>query len=125
MGGLLFGYDWVVIGGVKIFYEFYFGIENFVVLCGWVMSSVLIGCLVGVLFLGIWSDKYGCKKMFVIVLFLFVFLVWGMGVVDYFFYFIFYCIVGGLGIGIVFNIFFVYIVEVFFVYVCGKFVLFN
>lgn len=26
MGGLLFGYDWVVIGGAKIFYEQYFGI---------------------------------------------------------------------------------------------------
>ena len=26
MGGLLFGYDWVVLGGAKIFYEKYFGI---------------------------------------------------------------------------------------------------
>lgn len=25
MGGLLFGYDWVVIGGAKIFYEPFFG----------------------------------------------------------------------------------------------------
>lgn len=28
MGGFLFGYDWVVIGGAKPFYEQYFGIAG-------------------------------------------------------------------------------------------------
>lgn len=28
MGGYLFGYDWVVIGGAKAFYEVYFSIAD-------------------------------------------------------------------------------------------------
>lgn len=28
MGGLLFGYDWVVIGGAKPFYEAYFSLSS-------------------------------------------------------------------------------------------------
>lgn len=28
MGGLLFGYDWVIIGGAKAFYEPFFGIAG-------------------------------------------------------------------------------------------------
>ena len=65
------GYDWVVIGGAKIFYEPFFGIENSAALRGWAMSSALIGCLAGALLSGIWSDKYGRKKMLVIASFLF------------------------------------------------------
>ena len=47
MGGLLFGYDWVVIGGAKPFYERFFDITNSPYLQGWAMSSALIGCLIG------------------------------------------------------------------------------
>ena len=38
MGGLLFGYDWVVIGGAKIFYEQYFGIAGDPAMQGLAMS---------------------------------------------------------------------------------------
>ena len=42
MGGLLFGYDWVVIGGAKPFYEPYFGItDETPFLRGWAQSSAL------------------------------------------------------------------------------------
>jgi SP family arabinose:H+ symporter-like MFS transporter len=43
MGGLLFGYDWVVIGGAKPFYEPFFGITNDAFLQGWAMSCALTG----------------------------------------------------------------------------------
>lgn len=35
MGGFLFGYDWVVIGGAKPFYEQYFGIAGNPVMQVW------------------------------------------------------------------------------------------
>ncbi len=38
MGGLLFGYDWVVIGGAKPFYERFFDIVNSPALQAWAMS---------------------------------------------------------------------------------------
>jgi MFS transporter, SP family, arabinose:H+ symporter len=59
MGGLLFGYDWVVIGGAKPFYEAYFEITKAPTLQGFCMSSALLGCLVGAAIAGAVSDRYG------------------------------------------------------------------
>ena len=50
-GGLLFGYDWVVIGGAKPFYEAYFSITD-PAQSGWAMSSALAGCVFGALISG-------------------------------------------------------------------------
>jgi SP family arabinose:H+ symporter-like MFS transporter len=63
MGGLLFGYDWVVIGGAKPFYEPFFGISGHAFLQGWAMSCALIGCLVGAVISGWLSDRFGRKKL--------------------------------------------------------------
>ena len=46
LGGLLFGYDWVVIGGAKPFYEQFFQLSD-PAQQGWAMSCALIGCLIG------------------------------------------------------------------------------
>ena len=66
MGGLLFGYDWVVIGGAKPFYEIFFAIENSPGMQGWVMGSAILGCLIGVTIAGSLSDKYGRKPLMII-----------------------------------------------------------
>jgi SP family xylose:H+ symportor-like MFS transporter len=42
MGGLLFGYDWVVIGGAKPFYEKFFHLTA-AWQQGWAMSCALAG----------------------------------------------------------------------------------
>ncbi|MGZ5496710.1 MAG: MFS transporter, partial [Candidatus Aminicenantales bacterium] len=70
MGGLLFGYDWVVIGGAKPFYEKFFNLTTPSQI-GWAMSSALIGCLVGALVSGGLSDRFGRKKLLILAAFLF------------------------------------------------------
>lgn len=125
MGGFLFGYDWVVIGGAKIFYEPFFELDGSAVLRGWAMSSALIGCLAGALLAGLWSDKYGRKKMLIIAAALFTASAYGTGAVDNFSWFIFYRILGGFGIGIASNISPIYIAEVSPASVRGRFVSLN
>jgi len=104
MGGLLFGYDFVVIGGAKIFYEPFFILGDSASLRGWAMSSALVGCLSGALLSGAWSDRYGRKKLLIAAAALFVVSAYGTGAVDSFSWFVVFRIVGGFGIGIASNI---------------------
>ena len=61
LGGFLFGYDWVVIGGAKPFYEKFFAL-NLPSQQGWAMSCALIGCLLGALASGALSERFGRKR---------------------------------------------------------------
>ena len=63
MGGLLFGYDWVVIGGAKPFYELYFGIGGSPLMQGLAMTTALVGCLVGAMVAGAAADRWGRKPL--------------------------------------------------------------
>src|ERR1700716_3237758 len=69
LGGLLFGYDWVVIGGAKPFYEKFF--SPWLQLIGWANSCALIGCLAGSVVSGAMSDHFGRKKLLVLTAVLF------------------------------------------------------
>ncbi|MCC7086406.1 MAG: sugar porter family MFS transporter [Pirellulales bacterium] len=71
MGGLLFGYDWVVIGGAKPFYELYFGISEDSFMQGLAMSAALFGCLIGAAASGMFTDRFGRKWLLVLSAFLF------------------------------------------------------
>lgn len=112
MGGLLFGYDWVVIGGAKPFYEPFFGIANSPAMQGWVMGSAILGCLLGVMVSGSLADKYGRKPLMIVASVVFTVSAVGTGLVDTINWFIVYRIVGGIGIGIASNISPMYIAEV-------------
>jgi MFS transporter, SP family, arabinose:H+ symporter len=110
MGGFLFGYDWVVIGGAKAFYEAYFGItSNFQE--AWAMSSALAGCMLGVLSSGFLADKLGRKKLLITAGFLFTLSAAGTALSNSFNFFIVMRVMGGIGIGLASNLSPMYIAE--------------
>lgn len=112
LGGLLFGYDWVVIGGAKPFYELFFEIKSNATLQGWAMSSALVGCIFGALLSGLVSDKYGRKYPLILAAFLFIVSAYGSGAASGFTSFIIYRLIGGLGIGLASTLSPMYIAEI-------------
>ena len=112
MGGLLFGYDWVVIGGAKPFYERFFDITNSPYLQGWAMSSALIGCLFGAVSSGYLAERFGRKIPLLVAASLFILSAFGTGIVDQFTPFVIYRLIGGLGIGLASAISPMYIAEI-------------
>ncbi|MDD3322233.1 MAG: sugar porter family MFS transporter [Paludibacter sp.] len=112
MGGLLFGYDWVVIGGAKPFYERFFDITSMPNLQAWAMSSALIGCIIGAVISGVISDKLGRKKPLLLSAFLFTISALGTGLSNSYDLFIIFRIIGGIGIGLASALSPMYIAEV-------------
>jgi len=125
MGGLLFGYDWVVIGGAKPFYEVFFNIADSPSTQGFVMGSAILGCLLGVMVSGSLSDRYGRKPLMIVASLVFIIAAVGTGICNTLEWFIIYRIFGGIGIGIASNLSPMYIAEVSPANVRGKFVSLN
>ena len=112
MGGLLFGYDWVVIGGAKPFYEMYFGIADNPVMQGIAMTTALVGCLIGAMVAGALADRFGRKPLLVLAAVLFTISALATGLFNDFTLFNIARFVGGVGIGVASALSPMYIAEV-------------
>jgi len=124
LGGLLFGYDWVVIGGAKPFYEKFFALAN-PAQQGWAMSCALIGCLIGSLASGALSDRFGRKRLLLACASMFTVSSIGTALANGLPAFVAWRIAGGTAIGMASNLSPMYIAEVAPAAVRGKLVSIN
>ena len=124
MGGLLFGWDWVVIGGAKPFFQRYFQLTSEAQI-GWANSCALIGCLVGALIAGALSDRFGRKRLLIAAALIFAVTSLGNALAGNFAIFIAWRMFGGVAIGLASNLSPMYIAEVAPAQIRGKLVAIN
>ena len=111
LGGLLFGYDFVVIGGAKPFYEKYFQLDTGQMV-GWANSCALLGCLLGSVVAGGLSDRFGRKILLILSAFLFAVTSVLTGWAPAFLWFVVWRMMGGVAIGLASNVSPIYIAEI-------------
>ena len=124
MGGLLFGWDWVVIGGAKPFFQRYFELTSQAQI-GWANSCALIGCLFGSLAAGAMSDKFGRKRLLILAAVIFAVTSLGNALAHNFTVFIAWRMLGGVAIGLASSLSPMYISEVAPAQMRGKLVSIN
>ncbi len=130
LGGLLFGYDTAVISGtvssLDKFFVLPFGLSEMAsnARLGFVVSSALIGCIIGGVFGGLISKKMGRKNGLILAAILFLISAIGsaipeifikpIGQADHTFFYIFivYRIIGGIGVGLASMLSPLYIAEI-------------
>ena len=97
LGGLLFGYDTVIINGAMLGLIKYFQLSP--AIQGWTVSSALVGCILGTILIGKPGDKYGATRLLQLLAILFFISSVGCGLADDISIFILFRFIGGLAIG--------------------------
>lgn len=110
IGGFLFGFDMAVISGVLPIVQKQFALTS--AQEGWLVSSALVGCILGVAISGTLSDRLGRRKLLMASAWLFLASAVGSGLLESFGAIITARIMGGLGVGIASNIVPLYISEI-------------
>jgi len=98
LGGFLFGYDTAVISGTIGMVTSQYQLDS--MMEGWFVSSALIGCIIGVLFAGDLSDRFGRKRILITAGILFSVSAMGCAFTGSHTELIIYRLLGGVGVGV-------------------------
>ncbi len=124
LGGFLFGYNWVVIGGAKPFYETYFHLSS-ASMQGWAMSCALLGCFLGALLSGMLSEPFGRRCALFVTALLFTLSAICTGFAGSFIAFVLWRTATGVAIGLASSLSPMYIAEIAPAKIRGKLVCMN
>lgn len=97
LGGLLFGFDTAVISGTTQDLTETFELGSFAL--GFTVASALIGTILGALTAGRPSDRYGRKKVLLVIGILYFVSALGSALVDNWYLFLLFRFLGGIGVG--------------------------
>jgi MFS transporter, SP family, arabinose:H+ symporter len=97
LGGFLFGFDTAVISGVEKSIQHLFNLSPF--LHGFTISSALIGTVAGSLLAGMPADRFGRKPVLFIIAVLFAVSAIGSAITSSWSLFVFFRLIGGIGVG--------------------------
>ena len=97
LGGLLFGFDTAVISGTTPFLQPYFHLNDFEL--GWTVSSLLVGCIAGVISAGKPGDLFGRRNTLMAAALLFVISAIGSALSTHLAIFILFRFIGGIAVG--------------------------
>jgi len=97
LGGLLFGYDTAVIAGAIGLLRSHFDLNA--AQTGWAVSNALVGCMIGVAFAGVLSDRFGRKKVLMLSALFFTISAIGSALPETLSQFVIFRMIGGFGVG--------------------------
>ncbi|MCX6145569.1 MAG: sugar porter family MFS transporter [Ignavibacteriales bacterium] len=97
LGGLLFGFDTAVISGAVPFIKTYFDLDD--IALGWAVSSLLAGCIVGVIASGKPADVWGRRKTLLVASLLFLISAIGSALSNHLYVFVVFRFIGGIAVG--------------------------
>lgn len=110
LGGFLFGFDMAVVSGILPLLQKQFSLSAFQE--GWLVSSALVGCIIGVAISGELSDRLGRKKPLLLAALLFLLSALGCALLSSLSGIIAARVIGGIGIGLASNVVPLYISEI-------------